>query len=203
VIDGSSHALQTSERQMSSEDRDRFLRGIRSSAERLRRLAADLTAASQLQAGGMEFRMATVSLSELAGGAAARRAAASPAVQVAVDVPDGAVLHGDEVRLAQAIDNLLDNAVRHGAPPFTLGAQVRDDQVELRVTDAGRGVPEDLVPRLFDPFVAAGATGGTGLGLYLVREIARGHGGEADYLPPAGDRPATFVVRFPAVAASP
>jgi signal transduction histidine kinase len=82
-----------------------------------------------------------------------------------------------------------------------MGARVRDGQVELWVTDGGRGVPDDLVPRLFDRFATAGETSGTGLGLYLVREIARGHGGEADYLPPAAGRPATFVVRFPAAAA--
>ena len=136
VIDGSAHALQVSEGQMSAGERDQLFRGIRSSAERLRRLAADLTAASQLQGSGMEFRRQSVSLPELVRGAAARREAASPTAHVGVDVPDGAVLQADEVRLAQAIDNLLDNAIRHGAPPFTMGAQVRGDHVELRVTDA-------------------------------------------------------------------
>ena len=202
VIDGSAHALQVSEGQMSAGERDQLFRGIRSSAERLRRLAADLTAASQLQGSGMEFRRQSVSLPELVRGAAARREAASPTAHVGVDVPDGAVLQADEVRLAQAIDNLLDNAIRHGAPPFTMGAQVRGDHVELRVTDAGHGVPDELVSRLFDRFAAAGATSGTGLGLYLVREIARGHGGEVVYQPPADDSPTTFLIRVPVAAAS-
>ena len=201
VIDGSAHALQLSEGQMAPGERDQLFRGIRSSAERLRRLAADLTAASQLQGSGMEFRTQSVSLPELVRGAAARREAASPTAHVGVDVPDGAVLQADEVRLAQAIDNLLDNAIRHGAPPFTMGAQVRGDHVELRVTDAGHGVPDELVSRLFDRFAAAGATGGTGLGLYLVREIARGHGGEVVYQPPADDSPTTFLIRVPVAAA--
>lgn len=201
VIDGSAHALQVSEGQMSPGERDQLFRGIRSSAERLRRLAADLTAASQLQGAGMELRRQSVSLPELVRGAAARREAASPTAHVGVDVPDGFVLQADEVRLAQAIDNLLDNAIRHGAPPFTMGAQVRGDHVELRVTDAGHGVPDELVLRLFDRFAAAGATGGTGLGLYLVREIARGHGGEVVYEPPVDDSPTTFLIRVPVAAA--
>ena len=201
VIDGSAHALQVSEGQMSPGERDQFFRGIRSSAERLRRLAADLTAASQLQGAGMELRRQSASLPELVRGAAARREAASPTAHVGVDVPDGFVLQADEVRLAQAIDNLLDNAIRHGAPPFTMGAQVRGDDVELRVTDAGHGVPDELVLRLFDRFAAAGATGGTGLGLYLVREIARGHGGEVVYEPPVDDSPTTFLIRVPVAAA--
>ena len=200
VIDGSAHALQVSEGQMSPGERDQLFRGIRSSAERLRRLAADLTAASQAQGSGMEFRRQSVSLPELVRGAAARREAASPTAHVGVDVPDDAVLQADEVRLAQAIDNLLDNAIRHGAPPYAMGAQVRGDHVELRVTDAGLGVPDELVSRLFDRFAAAGATSGTGLGLYLVREIARGHGGEVVYQPPVDDSPTTFLIRVPVAA---
>jgi PAS domain S-box-containing protein len=201
VIDGSAHALQMSEPRMSAQEREKFLRGIRSSAERLRRLAADMTAASQLQGGGIQLRTTEVSLPELVWDATVRRAAAGPAVHVEVDVPDEAVVQVDEVRLAQALDNLLDNAVRHGAPPLTVSAHVIDGEVELRVSDTGPGVPAELAPRLFDRFATAGVAGGTGLGLYLVREIMRGHGGEATYEPPAGGSPTTFVLRFPVEAA--
>ena len=83
-----------------------------------------------------------------------------------------------------------------------MGAQVRGDHVELRVTDAGHGVPDELVSRLFDRFAAAGATSGTGLGLYLVREIARGHGGEVVYQPPVDDSPTTFLIRVPVAASA-
>jgi signal transduction histidine kinase len=144
-----------------------------------------------------------VSLPELVRGAAARRAAASPTVQVAVDVPDEVRVRADEVRLSQALDNLLDNAVRHGAPPLAVSAQVHDDEVELRVTDAGPGVPVELVHRLFDRFATAGPTSGTGLGLYLVREIARGHHGEAVYQPPDDGSPTSFIIRFPVAVARP
>jgi signal transduction histidine kinase len=202
VIDGSAHALQVSEHQMAATERDQLFRGIRSSADRLRRLAADLTAASHLQGTGLRFEKESVSLTELVRGAADRRAAASPSVHVEVDVPDEARVRADEVRLAQALDNLLDNAVRHGLAPLAVSARVRHDEVELRVTDAGPGVPSGLVPRVFDRFATAGATSGTGLGLYLVREIARGHGGEAAYQPPADGRPTTFLIRFPVAAAS-
>jgi PAS domain S-box-containing protein len=201
VIDGSAHALQVSEHQMSPAEREKFFHGIRSSADRLRRLADDLTVASQLHKAGMQFRMADVSLHDLVQDAAARRAAARPAVHVDVDVPVEVVVHADEVRLAQALDNLLDNPVRHGAPPLAMSAEVRGGQVELTVTDGGRGVPDELVPRLFDRFATAGSAGGTGLGLYLVREIMRGHGGDAVYQPPGPGNPTAFVTRFPVVPA--
>lgn len=197
VIDGSAHALQTSENHMSPPEREQYFRGIRSSAERLGRLAADLSAASEMQGTGMRYRMGEVSLDELVRGAALRREAASPAVHVEVDAPAGTVVHGDEVRLAQALDNLLDNSVRHGAPPFAVTARSRDGDVEIRVTDAGPGVPEELVPRLFERFATGGAAGGTGLGLHLVREIIHVHGGSLVYRPPALDSPTTFVVRLP------
>lgn len=197
VIDGSAYLLETSHEDMSDRERDQFFRGIHTSTERLRRLTADLTAASQLQGEGIQYETGSVAVAELVRSAAARRAAAGPDVLVEVDVPEQLVVEGDEVRLAQAMDNLLDNAVRHGAPPLRVVACAADDHVELRVTDAGPGVPADLVPRLFERLATSGAAGGSGLGLYLVREIVRGHGGEVVYLPPGHSSPTTFVVRLP------
>lgn len=207
VIDGSAHVLQESAGRIEAEKRDQLLRGIRSSADRLGRLAADLTAASQLQGTGLRLEKSSVSLPRLVRGAAVRRAAtgasADVEVHVEVDADEEAMIHADELRLAQALDNLLDNAVRHGAPPLVVSGRVRGDEVELRVTDSGPGVPADLVTRVFDRFATAGPTSGTGLGLYLVREIARGHAGEAVYQPPAADSPTTFLVRFPVAAGEP
>ncbi len=118
---------------------------------------------------------------------------ADPDVRIDVDVPRDVTLRADALRLAQALDNLLDNAIRHGAPPITLSAAV-DGDVRIRCLDSGSGVPTDLVPRLFERFAIGGTAGGTGLGLYLVREIARGHGGEAEYHPPGPGRPTEFEI---------
>jgi PAS domain S-box-containing protein len=197
VIDGSAHLLETSHGDMSDHERHQFFRGIHASTERLRRLTADLTAASQLQGAGIRLETGSVSLAELVRSAATRRASAGHGVQVEVDVPEEAVVEGDEVRLAQALDNLLDNAVRHGSPPLAVVAQADDDEVVLRVSDSGPGVPDDLVPRLFSRHATSGAAGGSGLGLYLVREIVRGHGGDVVYEPPAAEGRTTFVVRLP------
>ena len=134
---------------------------------------------------------------ELVRGTAARRVSTGHTVHVEVAVPDETVVHADEVRLAQALDNLIDNAVRHGAPPIALVARMDAEHVEIDVTDAGAGVPAELVPRLFDRFATAGATSGTGLGLYLVREIMRGHGGDVVYAPPEEHAPTRFTIRLP------
>jgi signal transduction histidine kinase len=79
---------------------------------------------------------------------------------------------GDPRLLRRAIRNLLENAKRHGAPPV----EVTVRKGEVRVCDAGAGVPAADRERIFEPFHSKR---GTGLGLALVRQIARRHGGEA------------------------
>ncbi|WP_076998192.1 HAMP domain-containing sensor histidine kinase [Variovorax sp. KK3] len=114
-----------------------------------------------------------------------RRQAIAPRAaekSVAVDVRHGGAAQAlfDPVHLARAVDNLLDNAVRH-APAggcVTLEAMAAEGQsLILHVDDDGPGVPDALVPQLFEPF-ATGRADGTGLGLALAREVALSHGGE-------------------------
>jgi PAS domain S-box-containing protein len=197
VIDGSVSTLISSWDKMGVAERDALLGGIRSSANRLHRLASDLTTSSRAEGETVQARLEDVSLTELLRGAAARMLAAQPDAQVRCEIADEALVSVDPVRLGQALDNLLDNAIRHGAAPLMLTGSARRDQVRIRVTDAGPGVDTELVPRLFERFAAGGPSGATGLGLYLVREIARSHGGEARYHAPTGRRPTTFEISLP------
>ncbi|MES2531046.1 MAG: HAMP domain-containing sensor histidine kinase [Pseudomonadota bacterium] len=99
------------------------------------------------------------------------------ALRVEPDAPAEAVF--DPVHLARAVDNLLDNAVRH-APrggKVVLAAERDGGRLRIRVDDDGPGVPEAFRPQLFEPF-ATGRADGTGLGLALAREVALAHGGE-------------------------
>jgi PAS domain S-box-containing protein len=196
VIDGSAGALRRSWDEMSVAQRNTLLAGIRSSAERLRRLAGDLASAARADGETLPFRLEEVSLTEVVQGAASRIQASRPGARLEVKIPEDVVLRADPGRLAQLLDNLLDNAVRHGAPPIGLGVTA-DEDVSIMVTDGGDGIPLDLEGRLFERFALSGPAGGTGLGLYLVREIARRHGGDATYLPPTDARPSTFEVRLP------
>jgi len=81
-------------------------------------------------------------------------------------------IRGDPRLLRRMIRNLLENARRHGAPPIDLLVKPG----EIRLCDGGPGVPEAERERIFEPFYSKH---GTGLGLALVRQIARRHGGEA------------------------
>jgi len=93
------------------------------------------------------------------------------------------------------IRNLLENAKRHGAPPIEVRVSRAGNGVEIAVCDHGAGVPESERERVFEPFHRVGA-GGTGLGLALVRQIARRHGGDARCSPQSG-RGSCFIVVLP------
>lgn len=198
VIDGASGALRASWQQMRWPERDGLLAGIRSSAMRLRRLISDLATASRLHDGdALQLRLEEVSLTATLRSAAARARAAEPTARIECEVVHEAVFPADAARLGQALDNLLDNAVRHGASPVTLTADAGNEGIRIRLTDAGPGAQAELVPHLFERFAIAGPSGGTGLGLYLVREIVRGHDGRVEYLPPSAGQPTAFEIRLP------
>jgi signal transduction histidine kinase len=99
---------------------------------------------------------------------------------VAEDCPQVEV-HWDRLRVEQALSNLVTNAIKYGAGgPISVRAELQDGVVSLRVEDRGIGVADGDRERIFNPFERA-ASGhrveSLGLGLYIVREIARAHGG--------------------------
>jgi signal transduction histidine kinase len=106
-------------------------------------------------------------------------------------------VRGDSERLAQVVDNLIGNALGHGAPPVIATARRVGSDIEIAVSDAGPGVQAEMSERLFERFSTGRAAGGTGLGLYIVRQLARAHGGDATYRRPKESEPGAFVVLLP------
>jgi signal transduction histidine kinase len=116
-----------------------------------------------------------------------------------------AMVRGDPKLLRRMIRNLLENAKRHGAPPIDVELRCTDQRVTLSVCDKGLGIPEEERERVFSPFcrVALGRRrSGAGLGLALVRQIARRHGGQAS-IEPRDEWPSCFQVSLPAAPAEP
>ncbi|HET6366754.1 MAG TPA: HAMP domain-containing sensor histidine kinase [Pseudomonadales bacterium] len=113
-------------------------------------------------------------------------------------------VRGDPRLLRRMIRNLLENARRHGAPPVDVHVRAVGGAVELTVRDHGPGIPDAAREDVFRPFRQIGGTeasGGAGLGLALVRQIARRHGGEARYLGRV-ESPSCFVVSLPPVTSA-
>jgi signal transduction histidine kinase len=92
------------------------------------------------------------------------------------------VLRADGRRIEQALDILVDNALRHGDGTVGLAAEAANGRVVLTVSDDGPGFPAAFLPHAFERFSradAARSAGGAGLGLAIVQAIAQAHGGSA------------------------
>jgi heavy metal sensor kinase len=153
-------------------------------ALRLSALADDLLVLARADEGRLPLDprpLDAAALLETVRGRFARRAE-EQGRPLAVHAPDGLALRADPARLEQALGNLVDNALRHGAGAVTLSARADGGAVELAVADEGPGFDPDFARRAFERFSRADAArsrGGTGLGLAIVRAIAEAHGGRA------------------------
>jgi two-component system sensor histidine kinase CreC len=173
---------------MPAEQRQKFLANIRTEAARIQRIIDRLLELSSLEA-RKELRQAeTLAAAQLAAAAAdvVRPACATRGVRLTLRAgnPD-ATVHGEGVLLREALVNLLQNAFEFSPADgeVVLGWTVENGRVEFAVEDAGPGVPDYALPRVFERFYSLPRPGterkSTGLGLALVREIAHLHGGEA------------------------
>ncbi|WP_219416056.1 ATP-binding protein [Pseudonocardia nigra] len=113
-----------------------------------------------------------------------------------VRVPDGLLARVTPARLREAVGALLDNALQHGSGTVTLSARAAESSLLVEVSDAGPGVPEELVPHVFDRGVSVGSS--TGLGLALARALVEADGGRLELSRP---RPPTFTIFLPAARA--
>jgi signal transduction histidine kinase len=107
------------------------------------------------------------------------------------------MVRGDSTLLRRMIRNLVENAKLHGEPPVEVAIERQGDQATLSVSDRGEVIAADARPRLFSTFYRIPGRSGpkdTGLGLALVRQIARRHGGDAAYHPERGN---CFTVTLP------
>jgi signal transduction histidine kinase len=128
--------------------------------------------------------------------------------RVSVDVPaSGCGVVADPARLAQVVANLLVNAAKYtpAGGAIHIAAAVEDGEVALRVTDTGRGLSPELLPRVFDSFVQGPRAidrqeGGLGLGLTLVRQLVLLHGGSVAAESPGVGQGSTFTIRLPRAA---
>ncbi|MGK4008675.1 ATP-binding protein [Sorangium sp. So ce1036] len=107
--------------------------------------------------------------------------------ELSVSVEPAVFVHGDRVRLEQVVVNLLNNAIKYTNPGgrVSLACEAKGGEAWLQVVDTGVGIPAELLPHVFEPFMQARRTldrsqGGLGVGLTLVKRLAELHGGRVE-----------------------
>jgi two-component system, sensor histidine kinase len=167
------------------------------------RLVDDLLDVQRISSGKIELRRETVSLRDVLEQAVAtvRPALDERGHALELDLPPRpVVLEADGVRLTQVVANLLNNAIRYTDPPgkIALQASVLGDEVRVQVTDNGRGIAADVLPRIFDMFIQEqDGGGGLGLGLTLVKRLVGLHAGRVQAHSEGPGRGATFTIWVP------
>ena len=182
--------------ELDADERTENMRNLTSSAARAQRFLDDLLLASRLEVGSLEFHLRPVDLE------AAIREAISSATRspdpVEVVGTDGLSVTADRTRLIQMVTNLVSNARKYGAPPIVVETRQAGSAVEVHVNDNGPGIPEELERRLFVTKFLRGQgrpDRGSGLGLFIVAELARRQNGDVWY--ERHDGRACFAFRLP------
>ncbi|MGC1416193.1 MAG: ATP-binding protein, partial [Candidatus Acidiferrum sp.] len=170
-----------------SVNRTRFLEIILEHSRRLARLTEDLLVLSKMDADRLELEIQQLRVSQLIESCleTAQRRAAEKDLRISVNLPQSLPdIAGDRRRLAEVLQNLLDNAIQYTLPggQITVSAEPQDDEVILTVSDTGIGIPKVDQPRIFERFYRVDVArsreaGGTGLGLAIAKHLVEVHGG--------------------------
>jgi len=190
------HAADLIKEENRAEGRVRLTQIMRENARRLNRMVEDVMELTRRDRADPEPIDLAVYLSTFADEFTQNERVPPGALRLAV-LP-GAIVRCDRVHLNQVLWNLVRNAWRHSRQnPGSVAIEVRAalPGVELDVVDDGPGVPEAIRAQLFEPFFTTYSKG-TGLGLYIARELAAANGAVLDYVPGAGG--ARFRVRWTA-----
>ncbi|HEY6584943.1 MAG TPA: ATP-binding protein [Gaiellaceae bacterium] len=187
---------------LSAGQQEALLQMIATQSARLGQIVDEVLLTRQLDRGEVHVERAPIDVAHVVR-SAVETVQAQPLVEqeIEVEVDEAADLaSGDADRIQQVLVNLIDNALKYGAAPVKVAAERADDRVRIAVSDAGTGVPRDDRERIFEKFYRARgrsrpAAGGTGLGLYIARELTERMGGRLHLASEPGQG-ATFVVEL-------
>ncbi|MDQ2912507.1 MAG: ATP-binding protein [Chloroflexota bacterium] len=169
--------------------------------DRMARLIADLLNQSRVSSNALSLNVVAF---DLAGAVAAAmtRHQYSETARITFERPRGAVaVRGDPKRIAEILDNLLDNAIKYSAEnaPIEISLTVHGAEAHVRVADHGVGVPASERSMLFTPFYRTSRTTdvhGTGLGLHISQQLAKRHGGRL-WLEASSEAGSVFALALP------
>jgi diguanylate cyclase (GGDEF)-like protein len=180
---------------------------IETEVKHMARLIDDLLEGSRVSTGKLRLELGQVDLQEVVAQAAetCRPLIEAKQQQLALALPAGPVnLRGDHVRLRQIVSNLLDNASKYtgegGAISLTMAVQ--EPTITITITDNGVGIAPEVLPSIFEMFVQdtrdrALSNGGLGIGLAVVRDLVRAHGGTVSASSAGKQCGSQFIVHLP------
>jgi PAS domain S-box-containing protein len=187
---------------LSAGQREALLQMIATQAARLGQIVDEVLLTRQLDRGEVHVERTPIDVGHVVRSAVETLQAQLLVEQeIEVEVDERArVASGDPDRIQQVLVNLIDNALKYGATPVKVAAQAADARVRISVSDAGTGVPPADRERIFEKFYRARGrplptAGGTGLGLYIARELTERMGGRLQLASKPGQG-ATFVVEL-------
>lgn len=170
----------------SGEDREHMLDRIQKEADRLNELVEELLQVTRVEGDPAALKTAAVPLDELLADLVydSLLEAKAKDCKLLLQAPASVTLNGDEVLVRRAIENVIRNAIRYAprGTPVEIELKKLDGVAKISVRDYGPGVPEEALPRIFDPFYRVGsdrnrASGGLGLGLAIARRAVELHSG--------------------------
>ncbi|MBI2863153.1 MAG: HAMP domain-containing protein [Chloroflexi bacterium] len=189
-------------RPLGNEDRRECLSAIESEAERMSNIVAELLLLARLDS-AQEFDRQPVELDTLLLEVYRQAKVMAQGRRLLLGHEDCAVVTGDPGRLRQVLYNLVDNATKYSGEEATITLSLHrlDGWVRVDVADTGVGIAAEDLPHIFDRFyrvdkARSRATGGTGLGLTVVKQIAEAHGGKVTVSSALG-KGSTFSVWLP------
>jgi PAS domain S-box-containing protein len=205
AIYGASMTLGRTDLELEGDDRRRLLDVIASESDRLARIVNEILLANHIDSGRLRLMTESVKPREVADAVAdSARSYAPDSVRIDVSAPDDLpTLPADADRLRQVLTNLVENAIKYSPDGggIELSVEALDDRMRFAVRDEGLGIPSSEHERIFtkfyrlDPDLTRGV-GGTGLGLYICRELVRRMDGHIWVTSRPGDG-STFVVDLP------
>jgi len=184
----------------------RFASQLEREAVRLSRIVADLLDLSRLESGSALDELVSLAAAAREEGQRLEETAEHAGVTLEIQTEDERPVRGSQRDLALLARNLIDNAIRysHEGDRVAVQIDVEGDEVVLRVSDTGIGIPSRDLDRIFERFyrvdrARSRETGGTGLGLAIVKHVVENHGGEIEVESELG-RGTLFRISFPAAS---
>jgi signal transduction histidine kinase len=178
-----------------------FLNIIDEEADRLTRLIEDMLESARLQSKTLQFKFSPVRIDALVRDVATRVNTHHPELKIEFELETLPPVLGDGVRLSQVFENLFSNAIKY-APGSKLKIVTKSlgKRVRISFEDEGEGIPEDFLPFLFERFYRVPGertVTGTGLGLYICKQIVMAHHGKI-WVESVLDEGTTFFIELPA-----